>query len=150
MDGDIAELKGDVKVLKEDVRVLKEDVRVLKEDVKVLKEDVRVLKQDVVELKRDVAKLKDDVALLQRQMERMMALMEEFNTKLTLALEMLQHCVHMIPAVSKHDLQITKAKDDVHVTQTILSDHIQNQEIHVTPKRGRPRKTSKGTPEENL
>ncbi len=136
-EGDIVELKEDVRVLKEDVRVLKEDVRVLKEDVRVLKEDVRVLKEDVRVLKLEVAELKI-------RMDRMCVVIEEMNEKLTVALEMLQHCVSLIPSVHKHDLQIKGTKGEIDVTQSILKDHIQNKKIHVHPKRGRPRKSEPG------
>ena len=139
---DISELKRDVAVLKQDVALLKQDVAVLKQDVAELKHDVAVLKKDVAELKHDVAILKSDMAAMKKQMERMGVLMEEFNEKLTVALELLQHCVSMIPSVRKHDLQISGAKANLDITQTILTDHIQNKKIHVAPKRGRKKKST--------
>jgi len=111
-------------------------------DISELKRDVAILKQDVAELKHDVAILKSDMAAMKKQMERMGVLMEEFNEKLTVALELLQHCVSMIPSVRKHDLQISGAKADLDITQTILTDHIQNKKIHVAPKRGRKKKST--------
>jgi len=125
-----------------DISELKRDVAVLKQDVALLKQDVAVLKQDVAELKHDVAILKSDMAAMKKQMERMGVLMEEFNEKLTVALELLQHCVSMIPSVRKHDLQISGAKANLDITQTILTDHIQNKKIHVAPKRGRKKKST--------
>jgi chromosome segregation ATPase len=113
-----------------DIIELKEDVRVLKEDVRELKEDVRILKQEVAELKV--------------RMDRMCVVIEEMNEKLTLALELLQHCVSLIPSVHKHDLQIKGTKTDIDVTQSVLKEHIQNKKIHTYPKRGRPRKSEPG------
>ena len=142
---DISELKQDVAVLKQDVAELKKDVAELKKDVAELKKDVAELKHDVAVLKYDVAVLKSEMAAVKVQMNRMSVLMEEFNDKLTVALELLQHSVSLIPAVRKHDLQISGTKTDVEVTQTILQDHIQNKNIHVAPKRGRKKKSSTAT-----
>jgi predicted nucleic acid-binding Zn-ribbon protein len=108
----------------------------------VLKQDVAVLKQDVAVLKQDVAQIKDEMKHMNRKIDRMTALMEDFNKKLTVALELLEHCVGMIPAVHRHDLQIKDTGEDLTLTQKSLFNHIKNKEIHVAPKRGRRKKTN--------
>jgi hypothetical protein len=78
---------------------------------------------------------------MNRKIDRMSALMEDFNTKLTIALELLEHCVGMIPSVLRHDLQIKDTGKDLTVTQKSLFNHIKNTDIHITPKRGRKKKS---------
>lgn len=93
-------------------------------------------------LKQDVAQIKDEMKHMNRKIDRMTALMEDFNKKLTVALELLEHCVGMIPAVHRHDLQIKDTGEDLTLTQKSLFNHIKNKEIHVAPKRGRKKKTN--------
>lgn len=62
--------------------------------------------------------LKRDVAELKIRMDRLCVVVEEMNEKLTLALELLQHCVSLIPSVHKHDLQIKGTKSEIDVTQS--------------------------------
>ena len=59
-------------------------------------------------------------------------------------LEVLSDHVKKSALLEVHDEQIIGQRQDLEITQSALSIHIQNKKIHLSPKPGRPKKPEPG------
>ena len=111
--------------------------------------DAIELRLDKIEVRLDAIEFRLDdfgkrLVVIEVELPRLGALFEDNERTLAVILEVLSDHVKKSALLEVHDEQIIGQRQDLEITQSALSIHIQNKKIHLSPKPGRPKKPEPG------